>query len=144
MLRKLTRGDGNGIGSYLDEIAALDSELAAGSDERLPAIRDQLSDSLDHLRQATSWLLDRSDPNDVLGGATPYLDLFGTVAGGYYLARLALAALADRADSWLDAKVDTAGFYATNILPRSAGLLAAATSGATTLFAIDTADMDAQ
>ncbi|MCH7846195.1 MAG: acyl-CoA dehydrogenase [Acidobacteria bacterium] len=144
VLRKLPMGDGTVIGSYLDEIAALDSELAAGSDERLVAIRDQLSESLDHLRQATSWLLDRDDPNDVLGGATPYLDLFGTVAGGYYLARLALAALANRADSWLDAKVDTAGFYATNILPRSAGLLAAATSGATTLFAIDTADMDAR
>ncbi|GMQ84702.1 MAG: acyl-CoA dehydrogenase [Acidimicrobiia bacterium] len=143
VLRKLPMGGGTVIGSYLDEIAALDSELAGATDERLHAVRDRLSESLGHLRQATSWLLDRDDANDVLGGATPYLDLLGTVAGGYYLARLGLAAAANTADSWLDAKVSTAAFYAANILPRSAGLLAAATSGATTLFAIDSVDLDA-
>ena len=42
--------------------------------------------------------------------------------------RLARAA-AGSDDAWLDSKVDTAVFYATNILPRAGGLEAAATAG---------------
>ena len=113
------------------------------SDERFEVIRSRLSDSLGHLREATGWLLAQKDPNDALGGATPYLELFGIVAGGFYLAKLALAA-AGSDDPWVQAKIDTAVFYAANILPRSAGLYPAATSGASTLFAVDAADLEAK
>ena len=140
--RKLPMGGGAIVGGYLDEIADLDGELEAAGDDRLDVIRRRLGDSLGHLRAATVWMLGRDDPNDVLGGAGPYLELLGIVAGGFYLARLALAT-AGSDDSWLDAKVDTAVFYATNILPGSGGLMAAATSGATTLFAVDTANLEA-
>jgi alkylation response protein AidB-like acyl-CoA dehydrogenase len=143
VLRKVPMNEGRVAGDYLDEIGALDDELALVSDERFGVIRNRLSDSLGHLREATAWLLAQEDPNDALGGATPYLELLGIVAGGFYLARLALAA-ADSDDSWLQAKIDTAVFYAANILPRSAGLYPAATSGASTLFAVDAADLEAK
>ncbi len=142
-MRKVPLNEGRVAGAYLDEIAALDDELALVSDERFEAIRSRLSDSLGHLREATGWLLAQDDPNDALGGATPYLELFGIVAGGFYLAKLALAA-AGSDDPWVQAKIDTAVFYAANILPRSAGLYPAATSGASTLFAVDAADLEAK
>jgi alkylation response protein AidB-like acyl-CoA dehydrogenase len=142
-MRKVPLNEGRVAGAYLDEIAALDDELALVSDERFEVIRSRLSDSLGHLREATGWLLAQEDPNDALGGATPYLELFGIVAGGFYLAKLALAA-AGSDDPWVQAKIDTAVFYAANILPRSAGLYPAATSGASTLFAVDAADLEAK
>jgi hypothetical protein len=40
-------------------------------------------------------------------------------------------------DPWLRAKVDTAAFYAEQLLPRVAGLPAAVGAGARTMFAID-------
>jgi alkylation response protein AidB-like acyl-CoA dehydrogenase len=140
VMRKVPMGEGSVIGTYLAEIAALDGDLAVSGDHRIALVRRQLSDALSHLREATEWLLACEDANDALGGASPYLELFGTVAGGYYLARLALAAQGSD-DSWLDAKIDTAVFYATNILPRSAGLVPAVTSGAATLFAVSTDDL---
>ena len=141
--RKLPMSDGAVVGAYLDEIEGFDDALAAAADERLAAIRSRLAESLQYFRVATAWLLAQDDPNDALAGATPYLELFGVVAGGFYLARLALAAV-DSDDSWMQAKVDTAVFYAANILPRSAGLMPAATAGASTLFAVDTANLEAK
>ena len=140
--RKIPMSNGAVVGAYLDEIAALDAELAAAGDARLETIRGRLDESLGHLRAATAWLLATDDPNDALAGAVPYLELFGVVAGGAYLARLALAALGSD-DSWLEAKIDTGHFFATNILPRSGGLSAAATAGASTLFSIEPADLEA-
>ena len=64
------------------------------------------------------------------------------MAGGYYLARLAVAATAGAADdAWLAAKVATATFYAEQIMPQAAGHLGAVTAGAGTLFAIDDAHL---
>jgi hypothetical protein len=72
-----------------------------------------------------------------MAGATPYQEMLGTLAGGYYLARQALAALpkADD-DSWMASKVVTARFYAVNLLPKVQGLLPAVTSGSDLLFAV--------
>ena len=81
-------------------------------------------------------LLSSEDPNDRLAGATPYLKMFGIVAGGYYLARLALAAASEKADPWLDAKIDTAAFYAEQLLPTASGLLPSVKAGAAGLFSV--------
>jgi hypothetical protein len=89
--------------------------------------------------------LSAPEPNDALAGATPYLRQFGVVAGGYYLGRSALVAaklladtqLADGDYPWLSAKIDTARFYADQILPQAAGSAPAVTVGSGQLFAID-------
>jgi hypothetical protein len=65
--------------------------------------------------------------------------MFGTVLGGYYLAREALHAADGKRiqpDDWLDAKIDTATFYAARLLPRAAALAPSVTAGATSLFAV--------
>ena len=60
-----------------------------------------------------------------------YLRLWGTVAGGWLMARAAIAAKADLAKNegdpdFLRAKILTARFYGEQILPRASSLKAAA------------------
>ena len=82
------------------------------------------------MEAATQGLIDdsASGVEKALAGATPYLRLFGIIAGGAILARGALAAqqalTADGADqNFLNAKRQTAQFYAENILSQAESLL---------------------
>jgi hypothetical protein len=70
-----------------------------------------------------------------LAAASPFLELIGTVLGGYELFRAALRAQemmaggeADQA--FLARKIRTAHFYATNVLPNVVALAAAVVEGA--------------
>ncbi len=81
-------------------------------------------------------------PNDALAGATAYLRMFGLVVGGWLMGRSALAAhrlLAggDGDKAFLAEKIATAHFYASQLLPQAAGLLPAATAGASVLYDVD-------
>ena len=137
--RKLPMQGGDVVRAYLAEMAALDGPLAAQG-ARFTTIRAGLAGGVAALDRATEWLLACDDATDVLAGASPYLMLFGTVAGAHYMARMAMVAseLLDGGDDpWLRAKVDTAAFYAEQLLPRVAGLPAAVGAGARTMFAID-------
>jgi acyl-CoA dehydrogenase len=76
--------------------------------------------------------------------AVPYLKLFGTVAGGWMMARAALVAQeklkqpdADR--DFLLAKLATARFYAEHELPRALPLAREVTRGADSVLALDPA-----
>jgi hypothetical protein len=137
VMRKLPMGDGSVIDSYLTEIETLDGQLAdAGSD--LADVREQLAAAVATVRSGTDYLNSSDDALARMSGATPYQEMLGTLAGGYYLARQALVALpmADE-DPWMAAKVATARFYAVNLLPKVQGLLPAVTSGPDLLFAVD-------
>ncbi|MBX3496214.1 MAG: acyl-CoA dehydrogenase [Parvibaculum sp.] len=132
--RKLPLGNGSVAQGFIAEMRETAEAARRSNVKTLGAVGAALDDALDTLDKATAWMLDRvkSSPNDSLAGASPYLRLFGTVAGGHYLARAALKS----ADS---ARLALAGFYAANILPGVHGLLGPATSGAESLFAL-TAD----
>jgi alkylation response protein AidB-like acyl-CoA dehydrogenase len=93
-----------------------------------------LDDALDALDKATDYMLAnlKSSPNDCLAGATPYLRLFGTAAGGHYLTRAAMG-------NGASARREIAQFYAANILPGVHGLLAPAMAGAESLLECDSA-----
>jgi alkylation response protein AidB-like acyl-CoA dehydrogenase len=133
--RKLPMRAGAVVGEFLDRVAALDGKLAAGGED-LASIRSRLADGLDQLRAATGWLSEHglADPRDAMAGATPYLRLFGLVAGGWVMARQAVAAQAalhgahgDEAE-FLAQKVRTARFYCEQLLPQAGGLLPAVTA----------------
>ncbi|MGI9643438.1 MAG: acyl-CoA dehydrogenase C-terminal domain-containing protein, partial [Acidimicrobiia bacterium] len=143
VMRKLPMNNGAVVEAYLDEIGALDAELeAAGAP--LADVRSGLAAALTTVRTATTWLNTREDVSERMAGATPYQDMLGTLAGGYYLARQAVAALPGASDdTWLAAKVSTATFYARNILPTVHGLADAVTAGADILFSIDDAHIGA-
>ena len=143
--RKLPMRTGGVIADFLAAIDATASEATAEGGD-LAELGGQLSDALVTLRQTTEWLLTngRTDPNNALAGASPYLEMLGIVTGGWLLTRSALAAASLRAgggdrdgfsDDFLAQKLVTARFYATQLLPRAAGLASAATAGPADLFA---------
>jgi hypothetical protein len=136
VMRKLPMRDGAVVTAYLDEIAALDAPLADAGGE-LADLRAALSSALTAVRTATDWLAACDDVEARLAGATPYLEMIGTLAGGYYLAKGALAGI-DRApeDPWMAAKVSTARFYMRTIVPRVHGLADAVVAGSEVLFAL--------
>ncbi len=140
--RKLALRGGAAVRDLLGQMTALDGELAEAGEE-LAAIRRGLADGVAAVTEATAWLAAHGpeNPNAALAGATPYLRMFGTVTGGWLLARGALAAtrqlVAGGGDGdFLTAKVATARFYAEQILPQARGLLPAVTGGVEDLFAI--------
>ena len=109
------------------DLAALD---AAGE----MALQRPLSNALEALEQATSWLQAEhdNDPDAAAAGATPYLRLFATTLGGFLLARSALAA---RGTALAESKRASAAFYVGQLLPPAAALLPAVTAGSAPLAA---------
>jgi 3-(methylthio)propanoyl-CoA dehydrogenase len=75
-----------------------------------------------------------ADPLDAFAGATPYLKMFGLVAGGWVMARQALAGTraqdgtSGQDRSFHEQKVRTARFYCEQLLPQTAGLVASVTA----------------
>jgi alkylation response protein AidB-like acyl-CoA dehydrogenase len=136
VMRKLPMRDGAVVRGYLDEIATLDARLADAGDE-LADLRAALSSALAAVRTATEWLAACDDVEARLAGATPYLEMIGTLAGGYYLAKGALAGIESAPDDpWMAAKVSTARFYMRTIVPRVHGLADAVVAGSDVLFAL--------
>ena len=129
--RKLPQGRWRGV---LDEIRA-----ATGVD------RPSLVGAADAVEQATEWLL--ANQADAARGATPYLRMFGILLGGHLLAVQADAASARLGvggdDGFLRAKIATADFFVTQIVPHVHGLLPSVMQGAASLFAVDEAQLAA-
>lgn len=141
--RKLSMRNGEVVSELLGEI---DRTVAELQENGLGEIGAPLQLANESLRTASHWLLENGGGSTDAGlaGATPYLRMFGTTVGGWLMAKAALSAknlLAEDKDSkeFLEAKIETATFYAQQILPQVAGLLPSTTSGSDTLFAIDSA-----
>ena len=138
--RKLAMRDGAVVADELDAVAAVAVELSAH--DALAGFGSQLETAVGAARRATEWLIANgvSDPNQALGGSSPYLRLLGTVVCGGLMGRLALAAAAaDGAsdpDGFHQAKVVSARFFGEQILPTVIGLEATITAGAGDLFAL--------
>ena len=131
--RKLPEGGGAVVRGYLAEIAETAAEAGASGGE-LAVIGQRLAEAASALSGATEWLLAAGDAGDVLAGSSPYLRMFGTVAGGYSLAKAAIAATRQPSGTgFLTAKVATARFYAEQILPQANSLMPAVTAGSAAL-----------
>ncbi|MGB5948904.1 MAG: acyl-CoA dehydrogenase [Parvibaculum sp.] len=137
--RKLPLGNGAVVRAFIDEMRETVARTQRSNRDDLAAIGSALDKGLDALDEATAWMLARlkSSSDDCLAGAAPYLRLFGTVAGGHFLALGALAAAASDGDGFMQARLATAGFYAAQQLPLAAGLVAPSTAGAGMLYALD-------
>ena len=83
------------------------------------------------MEEATEYLV-AAEPALAAAGSAPYLQLFGTVAGAWLMARLALAARG-RGGDFAAAKLATARFYAEHFLARAPAYLPAITGGATVI-----------
>jgi alkylation response protein AidB-like acyl-CoA dehydrogenase len=138
--RKLMRDEGAAAHAFIGEMKAILPLLAADAAEDALAIEAQLRPAIDALEHATERLLTMgsSSAAAAAAAAVPYLKLFGTVAGGWLMARSALAAQSYLAGGTGDlafykAKITTARFYAEQFLPAAAALVPAVNGGATVL-----------
>ncbi|HWA43349.1 MAG TPA: acyl-CoA dehydrogenase, partial [Hypericibacter adhaerens] len=135
--RKLGRDQGQAMTALIEEMRADAKALGAESDKDLAAIAASLVAAIELLAGTTQWIVERlkSGLPQVLAGAMPYLELAGLTVGGWLLARQARAARRQLAagtsdHGYLSAKIATALFYGTNLLPRAHGFAAAVTAGA--------------
>ena len=137
--RKLSMRKGDVVRELLLEINETASELHSAD---LEGIGRPLENAVQDMQAATEWLIENggASTDDGLAGATPYLRMFGTTVGGWLLAKSALQAkkqIDEGNDSaFLHAKIETATFFAEQLLPQVSGLLPAAVSGAHSLYAI--------
>jgi len=124
-------------------VREIDARLAAGG-EQMASTRVNLKEAVDGLESATRWLVETfpTNPKAASGVAVPYLKLFGTVAGGWMMARAALVAQkklrqpdADR--DFLEGKLATARFYAEHALPKALPFAREVTRGADSVLALD-------
>jgi len=131
--------------ALIAEMRALDTALAAAG-EQFSAMRTSFTRVVDGLEAATRWLVDhyRKAPEAAAAVAVPYLKLFGTVAGGWLMARAALLARerldakgADRA--FHEGKLATARFYLEHLLPQAGALAQTVTLGAESTLGLDVA-----
>ncbi len=138
--RKIARDQGATINAVIGEMrtaaAALDGDLAMIGSRQLVAV--------DALERAVLWIVANfaSDPKAVHAGAVPFLHLFGIVAGGWQMGRMAVIARARIAagdgDPFWSAKLTTTRFFADHFLTQAAGLAESVIGGAAG--ALDMAD----
>jgi hypothetical protein len=125
--RKLGRDRGEAARELFAEMRPILGEL--DSRPEWIAMHRGLAEGFDALEHATAYLVD-VEPAVAAAGSSPYLALFGTVAGGWLMARLALAA--QQGDpAFVRAKRATARFYAEHYLSRAPAYLPAIEGGAT-------------
>ena len=133
VFRKTLRDGGAATKAFVTDARALAGELEGTGDETLMGIGKRLVDGLDALDEVAGWVVENGkDMVAVAGAAYPYLTLFGTVAGGFVLAKGALAASKSPEGydaGFCKAKVATARFYADNVLSTARGYVAPATAG---------------
>jgi alkylation response protein AidB-like acyl-CoA dehydrogenase len=141
--RKLAMRMGGVVNDHLDRMRATVAELAAAGDE-FDSMRAELAAAVEVLAGTTNWVMTNglADPVEALAGATPYLRMFGTVTGGWLLARQALGARAEldagsEDKAYLSAKVTTARYYAEQHLPQAAGLAPMVQAGSKVLYEVD-------
>jgi len=141
--RKIAREGGTTAKAVVEAIKGLDAELARAAGDDFSAIRSRLAAGAAAVGQCVDWIVERSeqDPRAVHAGAVPFLELMGIVAGGWQLARGALAAQRKLARGegdavFLKAKIGTARFFADHSLSRAPGLRDAIVEGAPGVLAL--------
>ena len=135
LFRKTVRDQGVAARAFVAEMRAVAAQAESVGDPSLQAIGVALGAAVSTLDPVIDWMVAEgaARPAEAAAGAAAYLELFGLVAGGAVLARLALAAQARQGEMGQDAafaqaRLATALFYAQTLLPRSEGLAAAALS----------------
>ena len=134
--RKIAREGGATAKAWLAQLARFDAELAKSRNADIAELRQALAKGAAAVGEAIDWLLATfgRDIKAASAGAVPFLRLMGIVAGGWQMARAALAAEAKLAaregdQAFYAAKISTARFYADQLLSQAPGLAAVVKSG---------------
>ena len=122
--RKMMDG-GEMANRLMDEI----EEQAERARASHPNMAEAVWQACESLREATDWLAGQTDLDNRFAGAAPYLKAFARVLGGHFHLGAAMAEPGG-------AREKLARFYIARMLPEHTGLLAAATAGAESTFAL--------
>jgi alkylation response protein AidB-like acyl-CoA dehydrogenase len=131
--RKIARDGGATAKTWLGELKKLDARLAAH-----PEIRKALADGVKAVEECVEFIVGSKDPRAPFAGAVPFLKLMGIVAGGWQMARAALAAEKKRSEDkpFYEAKIATARFYADHVLVQAPGLRNTVVNGSAGVMAL--------
>ena len=143
--RKLALNGGRAIMALFKEIGDFCEENR--NDPAMAPYTKALKKGLTDLQTATMWFMSNAmaKPDNAGAGSTDYMHLAGLVVIGYMWARMAKTAQAALAedgqerDAYLDAKLVTASFYMSRILPETALRRTRIEAGAETMMALDAA-----
>ncbi len=134
--RKINQSGGETLKRLIGEYRTIAKRLKKSPNKVFGDTAATLEEGIGVLEKTSKHLLKALDnnPTDVLAGATPYLRIFGLVAGAAYLAEAALAAdvacQSGDTDPAHIARIEIARFFAENLLPGASGLACAVISGA--------------
>jgi acyl-CoA dehydrogenase len=134
--RKLPLSGGATVRGYIDELRRTVEAVTAANDPAFGATGARLAEATDSLSEATEWLLAAlaAKPDTALAGATTYLRLFASAAGGCMLANEALAAArqsdGDSAGAGRAGRIAIARFFAENLAVQAPALARVVTQGA--------------
>jgi 3-(methylthio)propanoyl-CoA dehydrogenase len=140
--RKIARDGGATANAVLAEWRRLGDELGQSAHPDLAAVKRRFAAGVEAVADCVAFIVAERDPTATLAGAVPFLKLMGIVAGGWQLARAALAAErklaagegSDRA--FLEAKIATARFYADHVLVQAPALRDTVVDGAAGVMAL--------
>jgi acyl-CoA dehydrogenase len=122
------------VRAYIEELRRTVDTVKAANDPACGATAERLAEATEALAQATEWILSAlaARPDAALAGATTYLRLFASAAGGCMLADEALAASRQGASDGVDApgRIAVARFFAENLAVQAPALARIVTEGA--------------
>jgi acyl-CoA dehydrogenase len=137
--RKLPKDGGRATMTFFNEVGAFLKEN--DGEEALQPYLKPLKAGIDHLQQATMWLMNNAmaKPDNAGAASTDYMHLFGLVMLGYMWAQMAKASagkLKDGADGRADfyeTRLTLGRFFMERAMPETAAHLARISTGADTL-----------
>ncbi len=139
--RKIAREGGATAREWLAALKNFDIELARSRNADVQAIRKHLSAGARAVSDCVDFIVAEKNLQAAFAGAVPFLKLMGIVAGGWQMARAALASerlisegAADK--SFYTAKLGTARFYADQVLVQAPGLRDTVVNGAAAVMAL--------
>jgi 3-(methylthio)propanoyl-CoA dehydrogenase len=139
--RKIAREGGATAKEWISELKKFDSELAKSGNADIKAIRTCLAEGAKAVSDCVDFIVGTKDPRAQFAGAVPFLKLMGIVAGGWQMARAAVASekklsSKDADTAFYDAKIATARFYADHVLVQAPALRNTVVNGAAGVLAL--------
>jgi acyl-CoA dehydrogenase len=137
--RKIAREGGATAKGWIAAARSVVLELEKSGNPDIKALAKPLGQGLQAVADGVDYIVATQDPRASFAGAVPFLKLMGIVAGGWQMARAALAAertMSSGDRDFLRAKIATARFYAEHVLVQAPGLRDTVVNGAPSVMAL--------
>jgi acyl-CoA dehydrogenase len=137
--RKIAREGGATAREWLRALKAFDGELARSGNAHLKVLRGALAQGAGAVSDCVDFIVAEKNPHAAFAGAVPFLRLMGIVAGGWQMARAALAAeklLGSGDRQFLEAKIASARFFGDHVLVQAPALRDTVVKGGAAVMAL--------